>query len=931
MTGLLVGRETEAAVLRELIAGLPERSAAVVVRGEAGIGKTVLVRSVLDEYSASGLRILRGACAPMSGATAYSGLGATVTAALSRSADRTEFPSAAAARAWSIQTLTGVLDSDSAEGTILLVDDVHWADWSTLDFLAHLTRNLPDRRLLVVLTWRDETAHPDRSTWLGELLRTPSVVDLPLRRLTEQETAYQLLELQPDCTAETVATVYRRSAGNPYLSAELVRGDLAVPTSLRQLLLARLRRLSPASRLVVAATGTFARALDDDELLAAANGAADAVREACDSTLVIRDPATGSTARHPVIAEVAYDQLLSAERRELHARLAKHLAGRGQSDGTATEFAEIAEQYDRAGERDAAFNWALAAARAAEKECAFAEAGHWYSVALSLWQPSDLADDRTPQRLVLAERAASLLSGTGRHAEALALLESTITESDRGVGMLEALLMRGRLRSLVDDLAGAMVDVERALRLAPAGDDRKLGRVCVSRAEVLSLYSRSVEQAEAARAALQYATRAGDTRTVGQALRELGAVAADEDRLDQALEQTLAALQIARDLEEPEDLAMAAMTLTYVHGLRGDSGHAVETVDAIQAELRRLMVNEHWAEGILESNAVSELYVLGRWDEALARDDRGRPPSGPAFKDIDFARINLARGNLQKAVELLRGQELLAVDDQPMMKRDFAAVMTELRLLQQRPHEALAFALDAAEISGATVDELVSGHLLRIGLEAAVAAQSADGFDRLVKLLPRAVTGVEAAALSAVVEGERSRIRGTPDPTPWLTAAHEWASLGRPYWEAQARLRAAGALLAQRKQPGARQQATTELEAAHQIAEHLGAAPLLSQIQSLAKTARLHLGDSATERPTPTTAPDPQLTDRERQVLTLLTAGHTNREIGALLYMSPKTASVHVTHILEKLSVKTRVQAATKATHLGLTDPPPNPLDDGEI
>ncbi len=928
MADLMVGRGGEAAVLRGLIADLPERSAAVVVRGEAGIGKTLLVRSVLDEQSGSGVRMFRGACAPMSGATAYSGLGATVTAALSRSAESGQFSSAAAARAWSMQMLAGVLDGDAAQGTVLLVDDVHWADWSTLDFLAHLTRNLPNRRLLVLLTWRDETVDHDRLTWLGEMLRTPGFVDLPLRRLTEQETSQQLHGLQPNCTAETVATVYGRSAGNPYLNVELVRGDLTVPASLRQLLLARLQGLRPTARAVVAATGSLARTLDDDDLLAAADSAADAVREACESGLVIRDSEVGCTARHPVIAEVAYDQLLSSERRDLHGRLAKHLADRVGDDSTASEIAEVAEQYHRASERDAAFSWALMAARAAEKEYAFAEAGHWFSVASSLWRLPDLADAGMPQRLVLAERAASLLSGAGRHVEALALLETAVTERDTEVGTLEALLMRGRLRAHGDDLAGAMADLERARRLVPAGDDRLLGQVSISHGMMLHGYAHTAETAEAAQAALGHATRACDTRTIGQARAMLGAVAASEGRVDEALEETLTALKIARDLAEPEDLAMAAMHLTYVHGLRNDTDQVVAIADTIQAELRGLMVNEHWIEGILESNAVYELYLAGRWDEALNRDDKGRPDSGPAPKDPQLALIHIARGNLQKAVELMRGQEVFAVDDRPQDKSDYVQTMAELRLAQHRPREALALVLDSAELSHDTEDELVAGSRLCVGLEAAVATQSADDFDRLVALLRRAVSGVDAAVLAAVVDGERSRIRGTPDPVAWLTAAQEWASLGRPYWEAQARLRAAEALLAQRRQPGARRRATGELETARQIAGELGAAPLLSRIQALAKIARIRLDDSATEHHEHRGAtPDllSLLTERERQVLALVAAGRTNREIGATLYMSSKTASVHVTHILEKLGVQSRVQAAAEAVRLGLTGHPEPP------
>jgi DNA-binding CsgD family transcriptional regulator/tetratricopeptide (TPR) repeat protein len=476
-----------------------------------------------------------------------------------------------------------------------------------------------------------------------------------------------------------------------------------------------------------------------------------------------------------------------------------------------------------------------------------------------------------------------------------------------------------------DDLAGAMADVERARRLVPTGDDRMLGRVCVAHAMLLGPYARSAETAVAARMALEHATRADDLRTVGQARRWLGSVAANEGRIEVALDEARAALAIARDLAEPEDLASAGVLLTYAYGLRGERGDTDEVVavaDTIQSELRHLMVNEHWLEGILESNAVYNLYVAGRWDEALSREDRGRRPAGPVFKNSQLALIHMARGNLQTAVELMRGQELLAVDDQPQEKLDYAETEAQLRLLQQRPREALALVLDAAEVAHDTDEEPTSGELLRIGLEAAVASQSPDGFDRLVTLLRRAVSGFQAAALTAIVDGERSRIRGTPDPAPWLTAAQEWASLGWPYWEAQARLRAAEALLAHRGQPGARGRATGELEAARQIAEQLGAAPLLGNIQVLAKIARIHLDDSVTtrhEQRAVTTDPHPPLTDRERQVLALVAAGRTNREIGTTLYMSPKTASVHVTHILEKLGVKTRVQAAVEAARLGLT------------
>jgi DNA-binding NarL/FixJ family response regulator len=181
--------------------------------------------------------------------------------------------------------------------------------------------------------------------------------------------------------------------------------------------------------------------------------------------------------------------------------------------------------------------------------------------------------------------------------------------------------------------------------------------------------------------------------------------------------------------------------------------------------------------------------------------------------------------------------------------------------------------------------------------------------------------------MSAVIDGERSRAMGVFDPDPWLLAAREWSALGRPYEEAQARLRAAEAVLAGRPGAAARSAAAEQLVAARRLAERLRAAPLLEQIAKLARLARIDTGVIGTPDDHPEPGPGPAgslaLTDREQQVLALLADGLTNREIGKALYMSPKTASVHVTHILDKLDVRTRVQAAAIAARLGLDKPPP--------
>jgi DNA-binding CsgD family transcriptional regulator len=219
-----------------------------------------------------------------------------------------------------------------------------------------------------------------------------------------------------------------------------------------------------------------------------------------------------------------------------------------------------------------------------------------------------------------------------------------------------------------------------------------------------------------------------------------------------------------------------------------------------------------------------------------------------------------------------------------------------------------------------TLDPVENIDLLIAGLEAAATVAAPEALERLVSLLKAAITGRTAGALIAVVEGERARAAGAPRAEPWLTAAEEWAALGRPYDEARARVRAAEALLERRAGPEVRRTAAEQLRAAKRLAERLGAVPLLKDIDRLGQLARVDVRvdtDRQIAEPGGAVWP-PVLTEREQQVLALLTEGLTNREIGDALYISPKTASVHVTHLMEKFGVQSRVQVAAVAARLGL-------------
>jgi DNA-binding CsgD family transcriptional regulator len=170
----------------------------------------------------------------------------------------------------------------------------------------------------------------------------------------------------------------------------------------------------------------------------------------------------------------------------------------------------------------------------------------------------------------------------------------------------------------------------------------------------------------------------------------------------------------------------------------------------------------------------------------------------------------------------------------------------------------------------------------------------------------------ELAAWHATALAERARQQGS-DPAAWAAAAAAWERLDQPYRAAYAGFRQAEALLA----GGDRDAGAGALGRAAEVTGRLGAGPLDAEVKALARRARLHLGPpAAADAPAP--ADQFGLTPREAEVLVLVAAGRSNRQIAQELFISPKTASVHVSNIFAKLDVHTRVEAAAVAHRLGL-------------
>jgi DNA-binding CsgD family transcriptional regulator len=358
----------------------------------------------------------------------------------------------------------------------------------------------------------------------------------------------------------------------------------------------------------------------------------------------------------------------------------------------------------------------------------------------------------------------------------------------------------------------------------------------------------------------------------------------------------------------------------------------------------------------LAGNAAAALYHLGRWDETVElTDDFLELGDDENLNTVTLrqsrAVLDAGRGEFEdalahvRAVERLSGDMFIAVQYPPVL----AAAEAEVAAWQGRLEDAAAAVAEGLATLQGPLQDLRAYMLLAIGLRvegdrAGLAAARHDhdtlADARLVagELLRWARTALDdpgvppRRALLATCEAEWARVQGEPDPDRWLAAVAAWEETGYPYPLAMARWRAAEALLSRR---GDRTLAADLLRQGHAAATAVGAAPLRRELERLARLARVELGggqdpagEPDTTRPPEPAAPagaDLGLTPRELEVLALVAEGRSNRQVAEALFISAKTASVHVSNILAKLGVGSRVEAAAVAHRLGLLDGRPGP------
>jgi DNA-binding CsgD family transcriptional regulator len=394
------------------------------------------------------------------------------------------------------------------------------------------------------------------------------------------------------------------------------------------------------------------------------------------------------------------------------------------------------------------------------------------------------------------------------------------------------------------------------------------------------------------------------------------------------------ALDIARARNDLQDIAAAGVNLSDALHMAGRTEEALAVAREAHDELASLPTRQVW----LSLAIAQESFDAGDWesaDTALVEVDRRRPSGGVIELDarLRHAELALARDEREAArAHLERAAELATDSREPQylgvlgtLQTEFAARIGDVGAARAAVDEALdriefcsddALRMAMVSAAGLAAEATAAQHARDLGDEEglALALQHAELLIARVRACAEEGGPLEDAFL-AHAEADHCRALESDQGPRWAAAAERWEAIGRPYAAAVALWRQAEALVA----AGDREAAIAPAAAAVEAAERLGALWLTGELESLAARARLRLtnGDADVE---PDDADEEPfgLTPRERQVLSLVAAGATNREIGRQLYMAEKTASVHVSRILAKLDVRSRTEAAGVAHRLGL-------------
>lgn len=949
-TPRMVGRQQELAALVDAFhAGAGGHPRTAVVRGEAGIGKTRLVQEFLAEAAARRgevplvvavgqcvdlgpigtpfgpiRRVLRDLHAAVGTDALRTAAGsAAVIASLAAlvpgiSAEAPDIDEPAGEFAEAIEVLLERLSQD--RHVIVVIEDLQWADAASLALLKTLASTLRGRHLTIVATYRSDDIdrfHPLRPV-LAELDRTRAIVRVDVERLSPEEVAEQVAQLADGLEPRVVDALAERSGGIPFLVEELVDlGDRGLPDTLRELVLARYARLGDDAQQTVRTMAAGGMHVDHDVLAAVSpldDRALDlALREAIDARVVLADGA-GYSFRHALTREAVEGEMLPSERVRVHRRYAEFLRERGES---ADEASAIAEHWLAARDLPAAFDATVDALRQSRARYSPAASAKLAERLTELWDQVPDAEARAGTTLPeLHLEAAEAWHDLGDSERALRSAGEGLAVCPDEPITRAALLRQRFVEVFNSEHRSRREDLHAAIELL---EDQRGERARALLSRVLTnvaITEHGDDAREHAQRAIALAEEAGDDAALGVALTvESWRISDDDD-------------------DEPSALAPLerAATLRLDPALRAYAGAAQIDLLVRLGRLDEAIVvgEQHYADvvraGIERGSGSSIAYSLARAMFAIGRADEGLRYARRARRLSDRS----ARGSVTRLIathftwndepaarsELL-SSEKSAIDEQLRAhpeKRgawvvDSADALVTLRGLGAPASDALEAAVrDALEVAEGESPPHLRRHaaLSAALLVAGTGAAPDDAQTRLAAAAdswPDRGTAPVFAHFVRALLADAAGAPATERVDAWRQLVDELEpGVALPVWHRHvARCLLAATLL----ELGEREQAETLLRSVAAQAPADGVRRVGRWADELATIAGL--GADATASAGPALE---ALTPRERQVLELVAEGLTNVQIGRRLFISPKTASVHVSAILGKIGAANRAEAA---------------------
>ncbi len=982
----LVGRHGELAEL-ELAArdAAAARPGVILLGGDSGVGKTRLLAEFQESLAGNAI-VLRGECleqgegelpyAPLLGALrplvrrkdpvlqGMSDGGRAHLAALLPSlgvptGERAGMIGDGAGQLQLFEALLELLETLSQkQPVVLIIEDVHWADRSTRTFLAFLASSLREERVLLVLSYRTDELHrrhPLRPLLadLDRIERARRITLEPFDRTELAEALTDILGQAPDDTL--IERLLARSEGNPLYVEELLAAGLdgrgSPPQSLRDAFMLRIERLSPAARSVVrtvAVAGRINQELLDDVSVVAGVDLYEALREAVAEHVLEAGDDEKLRFRHALLREALYDDLLPGERGQLHLALAKALDKQPTSDCIEDEverIGQVASHYAAAGDQPSALIATVHAAVEARRAHAYGDAASLAERALDLWPRVGNAEELVGHdEVTLLELAASSHGVSGYWPRSEQLLARAVELVDPNTqplryGRLLARLARSRWK--LNRGREALELAEQALQVMPEGDgdaDRAAVLSWLARTRVLrGQYREAIRDGEPALSAAQ---AVGEQWIYGEALNTLGMARIALGDVDRGEAELREAIDVAREIDDAEDLGTAYSNLADLLALRGRGREALEVViEGLDEMPPRVRMRFAWMQ--LTRSVLA--FEVGDWKQAQEFAGPHRESLAGVvliFALLRDAELALAAGEHDQAETALAEVEpLVRVTSEAQWHGLYGSLLGELRRREgdlEAAQAAVAAALDELEVCTDDVMRIARVTAVGLSIETDRALRARDLRDEQMRKDALARADIHLSRLDAAAQdggpveqawllvgnAEIARARGESTSELWEQAATAFTALDRPPCVSIIRWRQAEALV----EEGDREAAAQVAAGALTLALTVGAGWVTGELEALVARARLTVEPTAAAAAhdgatagAPSTDENPfGLTARELQVLALVASGATNRQIGASLYMAEKTASVHVSRILAKLGVQTRTQAAAVAHRLHL-------------